>query len=113
MIKYSSLEILRTKYKYYSNYLWALIIVIFGSGICGIGALYNLKKIETALHSYGVSGNENTDIIADIEKRLKYIHRFLSIGKVFFAVRTFFTIIFIWGLILSFNDFMNVAVMHS
>ncbi len=107
MKKYSEYEHLRRKYKYYSNYLWALIISFFGSGICGIGALYNLQKTELALNSYGINGSENTDIILEVEKRSKYIKRFLTIGKAIFAIRTFLTILFVWGLVLSFNDFMN------
>lgn len=109
-MKYTALENLRKKYKYYSKYLWALIILAFGSGICGVGALYNLHKVNLSLNNYGDTGRDNVEIVKSIEKNIKYASRFLKVGKFLFAIRLFFTGIFIIGFVMSFNQVMNASL---
>lgn len=106
-MKYTALENLRKKNKYYSKYLWALIILAFGSGICGVGALYNLHKVNLSLNNYGDTGRDNVEIVKSIEKNIKYAERFLRVGKFLFAVRLFFIGIFLLGFFVSFNQIMN------
>lgn len=106
-MKYFELQKLKKEYKYNRYFVLTLIVLMFGSSIIGIAALYNLHKFSECLCFYD---KDDKELLCYINKKRKIIKILIDIGVFFVALHLFFVFIFILGSVISFNEMMNTYV---
>lgn len=102
---YDKKTTLRKQYKYNLYLMLSIISMVMGSGIFGGIALYNVFKLGDLID---FSITEPCKILNDkLNKKKKTCTVLINISVFLACLNIFFTFIFIWGGILTINDYMN------
>ena len=104
---YFNLKKLKKEYKYNRYFILTLIVLMFGSPILGIAALYNLHNFSECLYFYD---KEDSELLRYINKRRKVIKILVDIGIFFVALHLFFVFIFILGSIVMLNEMNSYVI---
>lgn len=104
---YFELKKLKKEYKYNRYFILTLIVLMFGSPIIGIAALYNLHNFNECLCFYD---KDDSDLLRCINKKRKIIKILIDIGIFFVVLHLFFLFIFILGSIVMLNEMNSYVI---